>query len=415
MVKVTIKDKNFKVNSGTNLLDFLIAQNYLNGDNMCKGQGNCGLCTVMVTDYDCSKRVKSCKYTIDRDIIVSFDNSYYSDFAVVENDINLGIALDIGTTTLTFEMYDLADKTLICKKICDNPQIQYGSDIMSRINAVVQGNDLRKLIINEIKNFARGYKINRMIVSANTVMSSILGNFDLSKMLTFPMVADKNAKTMFSFYENKLPNIKNITLVYSIGEFFGSDAILGLSQIDLKQNSIFVDLGTNSEIALITKDKIITSSTSAGSALLGKYQGSELIEIIADLALNNKVDTSGKLLFEDAELQKYIREYQLFKGAINAGIELIKSKYFENEIFNKIYLAGSFGGVLTNKIIKNSKLFNKDYEIEIIGNTAIQGASELLLDPKFLLKLNKIKNKCDYINLIDFDNFNDVFVEEMRL
>jgi uncharacterized 2Fe-2S/4Fe-4S cluster protein (DUF4445 family) len=114
--------------------------------------------------------------------------------------------------------------------------------------------------------------------------------------------------------------------------------------------------------------------------------------------------------------QKDVRELQLAKGAIRAGIEiLLKKKGLSNEDLDGIFLAGAFG----NYIRRDSALrigllpplpIDKIYPV---GNAAGRGAMMALISPRMLKRAEEIARKCQYIELSALPEFTDFFMDAM--
>ena len=167
--KVTFQPdgKQIEVHAGTTLLEAAgLAGIVLN--SICGGKGTCGKCTVILEPD--GQGVLACQQTIEKDIVVTvpissrlFEQKILTD-AIGERihlrpsevtaeraEFNLGLAVDIGTTTVVAKLMDLSDGRCLATEGVINPQIKFGDDVVSRINYAQtekQLRELQKLIID---------------------------------------------------------------------------------------------------------------------------------------------------------------------------------------------------------------------------------------------------------------------------
>ena len=224
-----------------------------------------------------------------------------------------------------------------------------------------------------------------------------------------------------------------VTLIPSISAFIGGDIVSGLYYLSTKDKTapyLFLDLGTNAEIALVLKDRILCTSTAAGPAFEGtniscgcahipgaiysieikrprnKYKtinnkipvgvcGSGILSLYSELISKQLVDSFGMLSNEYFDTgfqitttpsgsltitQKDIRQIQLAIAAIKTGIDLlIQKSYLSINDIHHVYLSGSFGSSLDLTTLSNINLFPKDWIqkeklIEPLGNSSLKGA-----------------------------------------
>lgn len=248
---------------------------------------------------------------------------------------------------------------------------------------------------------------------------------------------------------------------------------------DQSPSYLLIDIGTNGEIVLKNKDKIYACSAAAGPAFEGAkithgragvagaisaysangYQtiknqkangicGSGLLDIIAFLLENKYLNQNGALNIEtltteqskkivnykgqkaflvvpadeteDNEkivlTQKDIREFQLAKGAVAAGINLLFSEAgIKSKALNKIFIAGGFGNYINPKSALKVGLIPKVEKGNIIkiGNGAGLGAKIYLFDKNKKLESKKMIEKVKYIELSKSKKFQDYFMDSM--
>ena len=152
--------------------------------------------------------------------------------------------------------------------------------------------------------------------------------------------------------------------------------------------------------------------------------GSGLIDIMAILLNHDKIGMFGEINNGDESValtskvsvtQQDIREFQLAKAAIAAGIQILLNhlKISYSQI-DKVFIAGGFGNFLNiENVIRTGLIECEAGKIIKLGNTALIGAKMFLFeDEKFT---QKILNKTTHINLEGDPNFQDIYIEKMML
>ena len=198
-----------------------------------------------------------------------------------------GVAIDIGTTTVSGILVDVLTGKIQAKASTGNGQIRYGADVINRI--IQQGKEdgverLREAICEEtiipmLKNMCQSVdikmsSISRMCVAANTTMEHLFLGIPAENVRLEPFVpAFFEYKTVFG-KELKLginPNAR-VIMAPNIGSYVGGDITAGnlASLIWTKPEfSIFIDLGTNGEIVFGNSDFFMSCACSAGPAFEG--------------------------------------------------------------------------------------------------------------------------------------------------
>ena len=199
----------------------------------------------------------------------------------------VGAAIDIGTTTVTMVLTDLATGKILAKGSSGNGQIRYGADVINRI--VEQGRPggrvkLQKAIIKETLNPILGnlcksagitkQDILRLAVGANTTMNHLFVGVDAESVRMEPYVPSFFAwEGMRSGDVNLLANpMAPVLIAPNIGSYVGGDITAGTlaSGIwDKDEMSLFIDLGTNGEIVFGNRDFLMSCACSAGPAFEG--------------------------------------------------------------------------------------------------------------------------------------------------
>lgn len=204
-----------------------------------------------------------------------------------ESARNLGLAVDIGTTTVAVYLCDMDTREMIDIRAIRNPQGSYGADVISRIDKIMKNKpalqEQQKLIIDAInqeakiacrENELRFSDIRAVVIGGNTVMQHIVAGIDPSSIANAPFIAP----TLFGeeYSASKLGLLKNEKAVVYFSPCFasyvGGDIACGVIATGIDacdKNVLFVDIGTNGEIGLSTHDGLYFCSAAAGPALEG--------------------------------------------------------------------------------------------------------------------------------------------------
>ena len=489
MFKITVLPDNKKINAqkGDNLAKVLALAGY---DLLafCGGSGSCGKCKVKVISgnfYGVSKNenneILSCKATICSDAVISLEKVLgsglieFENFCVTAKGCGLGVALDIGTTTLAFALVDLKTGKVIKKHSCLNPQSAYGADVLSRILACKNGNlyNLHKLIIQktvEVLNLlANGQSIQTLTVSANTTMLHIFAGINPESMGVAPFTPQFLQTQIYDGEQLGLP-VKKITLLPSAGAYVGADVVCGVNYCKLQADSVglFIDIGTNGEIVLNKRGKLYAVSTAAGPALEGAciecgtggvsgaidkvflsdkkldfttinnqsaigICGSGIIDVIAFMLKSGIIDETGRFdeeysgefsnLIKNEALyitenvyisQKDVRQFQLAKSAIRTGIEiLLKNCEVRFSEVENLFISGGIGFYMNadNAVIAGLIPNELKQKVKILGNSALAGALLCSVDSSCLKSVEEISENMQIIELSSDKNFAMLFAE----
>ncbi|MCL2813635.1 MAG: ASKHA domain-containing protein [Oscillospiraceae bacterium] len=208
-----------------------------------------------------------------------------------------GAAVDIGTTTAVLYLYSLTSGNCAGVAAAENPQRAYGADVISRINYTIENPEglahLRRLILSLIfgflgdlceKNEINPKDIYSLVVTGNTIMQHIASGLPPKSIAFTPF----SAETLFGFEisaeellsgagitgaQNINPNAK-IYFPPALASYVGGDIVTGIiaSETDLcEELRLFLDIGTNGEIGLGNKDKLVFCATAAGPAFEGAH------------------------------------------------------------------------------------------------------------------------------------------------
>ena len=202
-------------------------------------------------------------------------------------EVVAGLAIDIGTTSVTGVVVDLITGKILAKASSGNGQIRYGADVINRIIEQQKPGGVEKLqnaIIDEtinpmILNMCRAAKIPygsiySMCVAANTTMNHLFAGVDGDPIRMEPFIP--------TFFETnsihgrdlglKIHPDARVIIAPNIGSYVGGDITAGtlVSMLWAKEEfSLFVDLGTNGELVFGNSDFMMSCACSAGPAFEG--------------------------------------------------------------------------------------------------------------------------------------------------
>lgn len=501
-------------NDNENLLQMLRRHKiYMNA--ACGGRGTCGKCKVQVVagDIDISSSDRTtfsleqlqkgfrlaCTAYIRSDCTINLLTDSEDDFEVVaehslveiamaENNRlkneQYGIAIDIGTTTLAVSLVNQIDGSTIFTYTAVNRQRSYGADVIGRIQASNQGQSdiLQKIIQQDLlhgikqvieKSGIEKEQVSGLVMAGNTTMTHLLLGYSCKTLGSYPFLPVNIDTIALSFQEVFDSSYLNNTVIIlpGISTFVGGDIVAGLLVNDydkaVKPN-LFLDLGTNGEMAVGNKDRILVTSTAAGPAFEGgniscgvgsipgaissivleenklRYStighkapigicGTGVIEAASEFFKTGIMDDTGLLAaryFEDGFqvatdengnaitiIQKDIREIQMAKAAVRAGIEILVRRYgISFEDIGSVFLAGGFGYKMNiSKAIHIGLLpVELSDKIEIIGNSSLGGAIKYLLEEKSSDRMKQIIRKSSELHLSNDEDFNDLYISYLN-
>ncbi len=402
----------------------------------------------------------------------------------------LGVAVDVGTTTLAAYIVNLHSGRILKTASAYNPQTQYGADIITRIQyaSTPEGLErLHQLIISAINQLllelVKGeetglQEIIQLNLVGNSCMAYILMNINPEGLGRVPF--EPVFKQMLEFDPIELgislhPQARAF-LFPGIGGFIGADISAGVLACRLSpgRKELFIDIGTNCEMVLSGYGKMVGCSTAAGPAFEGAtidcgmlakpgaitdialktetivlttiheespagICGTGLIRIMVEFLKKGIIDASGSFIKQvhhplyDRDAQRFymvrdssrsiyisqqdIRQFQLAKGAIRCGIELmLKRLGLSAGQLETIYLAGAFGTYLDpeDAIYLGLLPAVAARKIRTVGNTAGTGAVLGLISQTALNDLRNRVQDIEHIELADDPEFTEKFMEALR-
>jgi len=434
----------------------------------CGGAGTCGKCRAQVLDVGGWSSVLACQYAPALPVSVKVAR----DVPVVRgrgvrrtgNSASLRLAVDIGTTTISLAAVDVERRRIAARREELNPQIVFGADVMSRIAA---GAKLSRTPLTPVLHrFIDDAGIPRerpIIAVGNTAMAHFL--------------MGKSAATLGEFpYEPELTLRESLTsqrdgrwtrMLPLLGSFVGSDcaaAILAAGMHRTRRLSLLVDAGTNGEVVLGSRERMLVTSTAAGPAFegatlecgslaqagavkaarfsRGRFKldvigggepksicGSGVLDAVAEAVRVGKVDPSGRIAGHDRlELkqghkpiyltQADLREMQLAKGAIAAAIRVLLAEWgAAASDIERVHVTGKFGAAMNPGAAVRIGLLPRTPldRIRQHGNLALLGAVRATLDTSLFTEAERFAAKCREVVLSSHPQFEQIFVESMGL
>ena len=202
-----------------------------------------------------------------------------------------GAAVDIGTTTAAVYLYSLTDGRCLGVAADENPQRAYGADVISRINYIIENadglNTQRRLILSLVFGLIDGLcdeneinpnDIYSLVLTGNTVMQHIAAGLSPKSIAFTPFPA----ATLFGFSASaaEMPGAGNINpgaKIYfppALASYVGGDIATGIIATETDQSDelrLFLDVGTNGEIGLGNREKLVFCATATGPAFEGAH------------------------------------------------------------------------------------------------------------------------------------------------
>lgn len=464
------------------LLDDLLVKHGFKVPHLCGGRGKCGKCAVDIsgdiseetdTEREFGKRL-SCRTVLYGDAtlelkkqksIANIDTG--EDFEYLPNMetvSRLGVAVDIGTTTIAMKLCDLTNDRIIDANAVLNPQITLSGDVIGRIALAASGKAdlLRNLVSNAVETSVKDMliknnfsdNVEKTVVTGNTSMLYLYTGKDAQKLSVYPFITDE----LFDF-EQTLGDTDSY-FPPCVSAFAGADllcAVLASGMTDKNEISLLCDIGTNNEIALYKDGVLTVTSTAAGPVFEGAgithgcmgikgaidkvwlengilnihtieedipcgICGSGVIDSVAVGLKTGIIDKNGNLssdicFYNDIVLtQDDVRAVQLAKSAILSGIQTLTALCgIRCEEIKTFYIAGGFGKYINIQNAGYIGLFPKCFseKTKILGNAALDGAVKLLFDGKQKNKIRNIASVCKCVNLGGNENFNKLYIKNM--
>lgn len=408
----------------------------------------------------------------------------------------LGFAADLGTTKIAMYLLNLETGETLAKCGAMNPQIAYGDDVVSRIafcNQELQGGKIlqEKIVQCLNANIRKMCSDNGMepgdicaaVLVGNTAMHHLIAGLpvkQLGEAPYIPAVANSMVVTADEIGLEMSPSAK-FYLPPNAAGFVGSDhlaVLLAEGLLKEKKNVVVMDIGTNTEISLVTAAGIYTCSCASGPAFEGahiqfgmraargaiekvNYEqgfhlkvientkpmgicGSGILDAVAEFRKTGIIDRRGTFdktnqnvrkgengfefvlvdalhsgIKKDISInRKDINEIQLAKAAIQSGWEiLVEMAGLPVEQIDHFIIAGAFGSYIDieSAIIIGMLPDLPRPKFQQVGNAAGMGAKQLLLSTRKRKEVEGVKSRIQYVELTTYPGFTDHFYKAMYL
>ena len=397
----------------------------------------------------------------------------------------LGLAIDVGTTTVVFRLIDLTDGSVVSGGAFENPQRFGGSDVMSRItyergHPGAMRKALRRALNAALKEVYAESGIDRhevyeAVVVANSTMRDLFFDLDIAPIGEMPY----KSITELAVLRGEAGDTWIDRRAYQLGLFMhpqgrvvgapliashvGGDVSADLVATDFASQpgtSLLIDIGTNTEIVVSDGEHIVAASSPAGPAFEGgmlrfgmpgadgaiesvhinddtfDYQviggvepegicGSGLVDILAELRRMERMNPTGRfyegvdeftvapsrnISFSRADASQLAQA----KASNACGQRILLRRLgIAAEQVDRVYLAGGFANAIDieNAIAIGFLAQVRPERVQRVGNSALRGASMLLLSRSRRAALTGMIGRIEHVELETEPDFFDLFVD----
>jgi uncharacterized 2Fe-2S/4Fe-4S cluster protein (DUF4445 family) len=398
----------------------------------------------------------------------------------------LGLAVDLGTTTVALRLYDLESGVHLASASFENPQRFGGSDVLARIryDGEHAGRLLQRTLLAYLEKAIVALPcdpraIYELVLAGNPTMRDLFFGLDVAPIGVLPyrsvtesaLRAGETATTSVASVARKLRlPLHPEARVYGmplIASHVGADAaacLLATGLADADEVTALLDIGTNTEVLVGNRDRILAASCPAGPAFEGGgvacgmpalhgaiervhladapeddrveiavigggspegICGSGLVDLLSELLRTGRMNEQGRLAhdsgpcFLDRERDIFLAEADInelaqAKGANVAGFELVVSSYgLTTDRLTRVDLAGGFARHLDLAAAKRIGLLPDlpEGRIRQVGNAALEGAAIALRSRSRREFLEATVRRIEHVRLEAHPRFFDVFVE----
>lgn len=404
---------------------------------------------------------------------------------------DLAVAVDLGTTTIAASLID-SGGSIVHTVTMVNSQRAFGADVVSRIQASNEGHaeELEESVRMDLyggiarllsESGANAGHVSRIAIAGNTTMGHLLMGDSCETLGAYPFkpvdistrVVDASgffAAQRAKAGADEIDLTAKVEVLPGISAYVGADLAAGLLFCGfdrLEEPCLLIDFGTNGEMALGNRDRILVASTAAGPAFEGGNLscgmgsvpgaicnvsiedghphvrtiggkppigicGTGVVEAVHELLVAGFLDETGMLaetyfeegfpLAETAEgkpivlTQKDVREIQLAKAAVRAGVEtLLKRSGITYADVGHVFLAGGFGYRIDFTKAAGIGMLPREWanRATAVGNSALGGAIAWLAESDARQRLERLIGVCEEVGLALDADFNDFYVDHM--
>ena len=397
-----------------------------------------------------------------------------------------GVAVDLGTTHLCLSLFDLAKGLWLSDRWGRNPQQNFGADIVTRLTAAAESLDaareMSRLAVTAIGDALldiatrEGIDLRRIVnvtVVGNTAMLALLSGRNFGLLLqpdywTRPVDCTP-LETSDWVAEWEIAPVAEVDVVAPLAGFVGSDLLAGLVSTRFTEGvapALFIDFGTNSEIALWSGEALWVTSSAGGPAFEGSgiscgapaetgaifrvrldaagglacqiigddhakgLCGSGLVDLVACLLGSGRLTRTGKfaggetgyafsaggteLTLSKGDVDVIMRA----KAAIGVGIRaLCGHAGVGMKDLRRVCVGGAFGRHLDVVSAQAIGLLPPvpPEMVELAGNTALAGCCDIMLSSLAAERLKELRSRARLVNLVHYPDFDREFLENLYL
>ena len=392
-----------------------------------------------------------------------------------------GLSVDLGSTTVVMEVVDLISGEVLATRTAVNRQVEFGNEILSRIFSSHENPEvlekIRMATVETIQGLVedlssqldydlRGCAMT--VISGNTTMMHFLLGLDAFTVFMSPYATVTTEPGFVPARDLDLPMAGMVYIVPSKSNYVGGDITSGAVALGLTRSekiNVFLDIGTNGELLMGNRDFMVAGAGAAGPALEGEVIrtgmraepgavdavkirgdrvelsvignteprgicGSGIVDMIAELYLEDILDFRGKFIPENSSRVEWVDDQWAFryadglyfyendveqfiatKAAAHTMVEYMMQKIgLSMEEVGNFYLAGAFGTHIKIPSGITIGLYPDIPQERILcaGNSSLQGARAILLDRELLEDVRFFVENTDYIQFGEVANFVDI-------
>ena len=394
-----------------------------------------------------------------------------------------GLAMDLGTTTVVVRCVNLETAHIVATAAFENPQRFGGSDVMSRIqfDSDHRGRLLQRTLLGYLGRAIAAFPVSadslfELVVAGNPTMRDLFFGLAVSSIGQKPYWSStehdyragrRSTTALESTARSLRLPLHPAARVYGlplVGGHVGADAaacLLALEPHKSDEVVAIMDIGTNTELFMGNRHRLLCASCPAGPAFEGRsirhgmpgldgaiahvtlnddgsvrarevigegtpsgICGSGLIDLLSELLRTGRINEYGRytdgaehFIVDDATgislHESDISELSQAKAANVAGLSIVAKHYgLSLGQLDRFQLAGGFGRHLNRDAARRIGLIPDlpDERIVIVGNAAIEGATLALLSVKQRRELEELVRRIDHVQLETDPDFFDHFV-----
>jgi uncharacterized 2Fe-2S/4Fe-4S cluster protein (DUF4445 family) len=408
-----------------------------------------------------------------------------------------GLAVDVGTTKLAAFLVDLGSRRTVASEGAMNPQVTYGEDVISRIayaDRTVDGAQTLHTVLTDTLNemVARlcaavavdASAVVDAVIVGNTAMHHLACGFPVAQLGRAPYVPAVGGAVRLPARDIglRLAPGASVYLPPNIAGYVGADhvaVLLAVGRPSVGRTRLVIDIGTNTEISLLTADRIASCSCASGPAFEGAHVGcgmravagaiervrvvggdvrcqtiggkpaigicgSGVLDAVAQLAAHGALDRHGgfrrghplvssrgedrvlvlapaAVTGHNRELvltRRDVTEIQLAKAAIRTGIELLLARTgIAGDTIDEVIVAGAFGSYLDLSSARRIGMLPDlpAGRFRQVGNAAGAGARQLLVSTARRRACEALAAGVEYIDLTTDRRFTETFATALAL